>query len=204
MIFQAPQHTSDGPQVTPKPPEVPGRLCHSLGDLGVEPDAKPVVEPHPINLARVHDPNPLPGDYLQRPSEARAHPERLDVVVAAAYRKHPHYPLGPHARRRNLMHRTVAAYRHDQRSVRQPRDDSPGVSGPPCNVPHGLDAPSLQVRRDLRPPRGGAPSAGCGVQYQVRHTPLAQHAAENTSLEKKPPGLQTGTLNHYYNLPLLG
>jgi len=38
----------------------------------------------------------------------------------------------------------------------------------------------------------------------MHQTPLAQHEVENTRPAQKPPGLQTSTLNLYYNLLFSG
>src|SRR3712207_8620968 len=55
---------SDRPQVCAEPPEEPRRLRDPRGDLGVEPDSKPVVEPDPVYRSEEHTSELQSRQYL--------------------------------------------------------------------------------------------------------------------------------------------
>ncbi|MDQ5812079.1 MAG: hypothetical protein M3358_15350, partial [Actinomycetota bacterium] len=99
--------------------QVRRRLHHARRNLRVEADAEPVVEPDTVDLPRVHNPDAPPDQHLERPPEVGSHPERLDVIVAAPDRQHPHNPIRPDARRRHLVHRPIPTDRHHQNPLRE-------------------------------------------------------------------------------------
>src|SRR5215218_3114610 len=161
---EVPEQPPDRPQVPSCSPETGWSLGDSRRDLGVEADTEAVVERDPVDFSRVDDANSPFDEYLQRPPEARAHAEGLDVVVAATGRQQAHDTIRSGARGRHFVHRPISTHSHHRCLLGQTAYDAASVASTFCDVPD-LPQPSfLEKLRDERPhppppppspPRGG-------------------------------------------------
>jgi homoserine acetyltransferase len=89
----------------------------------------------PVYLRRIHYADFPPHEYLQRPPETRAHPESLDIVVAATSRQHTHGSARSSAGRRHVVNRPISTDGHYRHPLGQPPHDAARVAGALRHVP---------------------------------------------------------------------
>src|SRR5215204_1409970 len=158
---EVPEQQPDRPQVPSCPPETSRSLGDSGRDLGVEADTEAVVERDPVDFSRVDDANSPSDEYLQRPPEACAHAEGLDVVIAATGGQQAHDTVRSRTRGRHFVHRPISTHSHHRCLLGQTAYDAASVASTFCDVPD-LPQPSfLEKLRDERPhPARPLPAVG--------------------------------------------